>query len=482
MEPHRTTLLGTLATVLMALSPCSAVAQGVANEDPVQTEPFAYSSAEPTLFYQVVIEADYGTQSRKMKYEGILIYRIAEESPDRLSIQCECIWKSGASYQIPRDSMFFKLASQFRSGPIAALEMDSKGKMLKSSRSCFVLGLPIDLGQIAFPRLSDQDTWESAEPVTLVASQNVYGQVQLLPISPEYQTPFHLQQTRSQEDSTTEKVAMLKLQRTWKKRGEPQVSFDETYTMHGDTLNPEIQISGSRNVVLSADRGSLDSMQLSLQVLWKEPNRQLTVPYSIELKRLSEQGIRQYQERKKEAVAKKQAQMAAYQKVVDAIPEVSARDEVLQMIKTGDQKSFDLMVSKLHSEEVKDDYELGRAIYGQFLLRERMPYHAVEVIKRLAPELEKTAVIAKKYATSYSSFDLSLTGDTIAPSMQLTRKQLVCFPSHSRFKPAHFYGAVEDVLVLETRDRTPELIAIKRDLCRLPSPDFIDPNVETEVD
>jgi len=54
--------------------------------------------------------------------------------------------------------------------------------------------------------------------------------------------------------------------------------------------------------------------------------------------------------------------------------------------------------------------------------------------------------------------------------------------ARTHFKPAHFYGAVEDVLVQRTRQSTPKLIAVKRNQCRLPLPDFSDPALFEKVE
>ena len=98
------------------------------------------------------------------------------------------------------------------------------------------------------------------------------------------------------------------------------------------------------------------------------------------------------------------------------------------------------------------------------------------MITQLDSSLEKTVALADKYSKSYSSFDIALTGDTITPDAELTKRQIICYRQRSdTFQPAHFYGAVEDVLVLETRDSTPKLIAVKREQCRYPNTDFLDP-------
>ncbi|GAA4469423.1 hypothetical protein [Novipirellula rosea] len=448
----------------------------VSSDSQEKETPLEYTASESPLFYKIHIKADYGAQSAKTNLEGLLVYELKEGDGGAVSISCECQWKRNSAYRGSHSERVFRLSSVLPAGRIAACEIDNRGKPIKVSRPAWILGLPIDLGRIAFPQLSENEAWEVTEPVSLVQSAHIYNHLQLIAVSPEIKDPFRSNRNRPQREESPEKVALAQMKRQWVDKDALLPRFRESYSIDGSGLSPEIQVTGDREVVFARERGSVDEAKFSLRIVWKEPNHEITVPCSLELQRLPEDEITAYKEAKEKAALEQQKRLAEHAAMQKTVPDVTERDRVIATLKTAKKEVFDLMVSKLYGEKVADDPEMARVLYDQFFERERLPYHTVSVITNLDPTLEKAATIAAKYATSYSSFDISLTGDLIDEETPLQKKQIVCFPDNSRFKPAHFYGAVEDVLVLETRDREPKLIAVKRAVCRLPAPTMIDPN------
>ncbi|WP_040764168.1 hypothetical protein [Novipirellula maiorica] len=442
--------------------------------------PCEYTATESPLFYKIQLKADYGATSEKVELDGILVYELSRGDGDTISIECECQWKRNSTYRGLHRDRVFRLSSRLPAGRVAACEIDKLGKPINVSRPAWILGLPIDLGRIAFPQLSENDQWKISEPVSLVQSIKVYNHLQLIEVSPEIKDPFRSHRVQSRQDTASQKIALAEMQRQWINKGVSIPTFRESYSIDGSGFNPQIQVSGNREVAFAPERGSVDEVDLSLRIVWNEPNHEITVPCSLRLQRLPEDEILAYKQAKEKAEREQQKRLAEHKAMQQTVPEVTERDRVISTLQTAEKDVFDLMVSKLYGEKVADDPELARVLYDQFFERERLPYHTVNVIKNLDPALEKAATIAAKYATSYSSFDISLTGDLIDEDTLLRRNQIICFPDNSRYKPARFYGAVEDVLVLETRDREPKLIAVKRAVCRLPSPAMIDPNAATE--
>ncbi|WP_442505936.1 hypothetical protein SH528x_004754 [Novipirellula sp. SH528] len=470
-----------IAAVFLSLSGFAQDSPGkpateVSADSKKKNTPLEYTATESPLFYNIQMKADYGASSGKMEMEGILVYELKRSDSGAVSINCECQWKRNSAYRGPQSDRVFRLSSRLVAGRVAACEIDNRGKPIKVSRPSWIFGLPIDLGRIAFPQLSENETWEVTEPVSLVQSPNFYNHLQLIAVSPEIKDPFRVNRIRPKQDDTPEKVALAQMKRQWVDKDAPLPTFRESYSIDGSGLSPEIQVTGDREVAFARERGSVDEVKLSLRIIWKEPNHEITVPCSLQLTRLPEDEIVAYRQAKEKAALEQQKRLAEHAAMQKTVPDVTERDRVIATLKTADKEVFDLMVSKLYGEKVADDPEMARVLYDQFFERERLPYHTVNVITSLDPTLEKSATIAAKYATSYSSFDISLTGDLIDEETPLQRKQIVCFPDNSRYKPAHFYGAVEDVLVLETRDREPKLIAVKRAVCRLPAPAMIDPN------
>ncbi|GAA5505696.1 hypothetical protein [Novipirellula caenicola] len=466
------------AGVFAQETPANPATQTDTDSGEVETQ-CEYTATPSPLFYQIKLKADYGASSEKLDLEGILVYELTQTDGDTLSIECECQWKRNSNYRGVYRDRVFRLLSRLPSGRAAACEIDSKGKPIQVSRPAWIFGLPIDLGRIAFPQLSADDQWKITQPVSLVQSIHVYNQLQLIEVSPEIKDPFRSHRAVSRADTTSEKIALAVMQRQWIDKDDPVPTFRESYSIDGSGLNPQIEVTGDREVAFARERGSVDSLKLSLRIVWKEPNHEITVPCSLELQRLPEEEIVAYKQAKEKSAKEQEKRLAEHAAMQQTVPDVTERDRVITTLKTADQSVFDLMVSKLYGEKVADDPEMARVLYDQFFERDRLPYHTVNVIKNLDPSLEKAATIASKYAASYSSFDISLTGDLIDEDTPLKRNQIVCYPDSSRYKAARFYGAVDEVLVLETRDRDPKLIAIKRAVCRLPAPAMIDPNAAT---
>ena len=431
-----------------------------------------YSAVESRLFYKLSVEADFGGE-RKSATSATVVYRIQTTQKNQLEVRCEAIWKSISN----GDQGFYRLGSQRMSSSLPT-RISSVGEPLEVRNPQWLMGLPVDVGRFAFPQLSDETQWELSEPVTLISSDGYGNLVQLLPVAPHIKRPSSGFRQSSTKNDTSDAVTIARTISKVVDQTEELVRIDEAFELDGTSFSPQVSVIGTGRIEYSVARQSVDSIQRSYIVTWKEPNRQMIVPISMKLERLEKEAILAYEESVRAKEERSKELRARAEAMRKSVPELSDRAAVMAVVTKGEREVFDALMSKLDLEKVSDDPALAKAIYLQLLSRDRVGYSTKAVINRLDPSLEKTVALADKYSKYYSSFDISLTGDEITPEAKLTKRQIICYRERSdSFQPALFYGAVEDVLVLETQDSPPKLIAVKRDRCRFPSADFLDPAI-----
>ena len=428
-----------------------------------------YAVSEPTLYYKLDIESDFGGD-RKQKSSATVVYRLKKNNSDQIEVRCESVWHS---YSSGGDTGFYRLGSQRTSSPLPTTIKPS-GEATDVRHPQWVMGLPVDVGRFAFPQLSQEDQWTKEEPVTLVAGYS--NQLQLLPIAPHIKKIAPAFRRSSANEAKSDAVTISKTISRVTSQTDRQLTIEEVFELDGTVFSPSVSVVGKGQVKYSKDRQSVDSVQRSYIVTWEEPNRQMIVPISMKMERLDDEAIKTYEA----AVLAKEQRMqelrANIEAMRNAVPDLADKAAVMLVVEESEKEAFDALIEKLYSQKVSNDPQLAKAIYKQLFQRDRVAYHTKAVITQLDSSLEKTVALADKYSKSYSSFDIALTGDTITPDAELTKRQIICYRQRSdTFQPAHFYGAVEDVLVLETRDSTPKLIAVKREQCRYPNTDFLDP-------
>lgn len=436
-----------------------------------------YSSKAGNVFYSLQAKVDFGDE-RAQDFAATLTYAVEYGGDGKLKVFDTVRPKSSRSayYGSGRDN-FYKLSRNlFAGGSSSPAVISDMGKLIDVNVPNWMLGLPVDLSRLAFPLLGDTNEWTLEEPVSLVNGRR--GGLQLAAVSPQIRGDRRGYDARRSAPAESV-VAILKTLRKVSDRSEERVTIVETFELDGSGFEPQVSLSGSGTVVFSTIRGGVDSIQRTYKVTCKEPNRQLVVPITVSLSRFTDEQMVAYlaeQKARAERSAKIRAEQEAMRKQV---PDLSERDAVMKIVTDQSKESralFELLVSKMDSEKLADDAELAMVLYEQMFKRERPPYRLKDVIVRLAPDLEKTTALAAKYTSTYSSFDAAMTGDEISADTKLTKDQIICYrKSGSSFRPGHLYGAVEDVLVLRTRSARPELVAIKREDCRLPVRDFIDP-------
>ena len=431
-----------------------------------------YSVEPATLYYRLELEEDFGADTTH-KSSATLIYKLTGLEDGQFAVKCETNWSSYS--RNVSEQAFYRLGSTPANSSIPT-RLSNTGDLVEVRFPRWLLGLPLDAGHLAFPLLRDENEWKVTEPVTLVKSSRYGGQLQLLAVSPQIKHLSGSTRRSSNSEDDRDIVSIATTVRTVAEQTGEQLQINERYELDGTGFNPNVSVSGTGRIIFSTKRGSVDSIHRSLKVTWKETNREMIVPVTMNLTRLPEADILAYEEKVRSAAERREALRLKTEAMRNSIPDVKDKEAVLAVVSNSSKEQFDALIDRLESEKVIDDPQLARVIYGQMFLRLHTPYRTESVIVRLDPSLEKTVALAEKYAKSYSSFDIALTGDAIDAETRLKKNQLVCFRERSsHFKPAHFYGAVEDVLVLQTRDTTPKLIAVKRNQCRLPLPDFSDP-------
>lgn len=434
----------------------------------------SYAKATSPLFYRLQTEAAFSPK-RTQRYDASLIFKIKPGSDDQLEIYDQRILRSSRNLGYRSNESFFPLERNFYlGGSSVPTIIDDQGKLKELRGPVWMMGLPVDLSRVAFPPIEDSDSWILEEPISLVRSSN--GTLQLASVAPQIKT--RSRGYRNPDDQAESVVSIARTTYEVIKRDDKTVTIKETLELDGTKFSPQVSLSGTGTIVFSIERSSVDSIKREYTVKCEEPNRRIIVPMKFSLTRFTEEDMQAYEEEQRlraERTAKIKAEQEAMKQQV---PDLADREAVLAALNDAPKELFDALIGKLESEKQSDDPELGMACYEQLFKRTRPPYHTKSVVVRLAPDLEKTTDLADKYASTYSSFNIGLTGDPIEADTKLIKEQIVCYrDSGSSFHAGHFYGAVEDVLVIRTRATTPKLLAIKREKCRLPVKDFIDPAV-----
>jgi hypothetical protein len=350
------------------------------------------------------------------------------------------------------------------------------GETKDVERPNWISGLPIDVGRLAFPQLSDQPQWSADESITLIRNPSSYGFLQLLPVSPVIKPGAAFAYSRRPGDQAdSKKVAIAKITRTRVEQSETASTIEENYLLQGTDFDPQVTIEGTGKIIFSRTLGSVDSISRDYKITVTQKNRVITVPVSLRLARLTGDALAEYREQQQAAAAAAQQRQAQLDAMARQIPEVDDREAVIAKLKGDNQEHFEMMVRKLYEKQVENDPELARILYERFFQSGSASYLAKTVITRLDPKLEQSATIADKYD---GTFDISLTGDPLTPKTSLRRDQIVCYPQYSSWKAGKYYGSVDEVVVLESIEREPKLLAFKREQCRLPTPLFVDVNAD----
>lgn len=478
------TLLPILFLTGMAMTPCHTQAQAQspqAEQSPAKTPVLKYSAEPATLYYQLHVTADFG-ERHKLDTTATLVYQIktvdaqpkTQTQPQQLELRHRLVPKRSRSGYSNNETGFYKLPTQLMtSGSNIPAIIALNGKAADVQHPSWLLGLPLDISHLAFPLLQDKETWSAEEPVSLVSA--AYGKLQLHPISPQIKNRYSSNRyARSEKRPSVVTIAHTTSKIT--KHDDNQITMTEKLTLDGSTFSPQVSVSGSGTTVFSVAKGSVESIQQIYTVTWKEPNREMIVPIHVNLIRAPQADIDAYEAEVKQRADRMAELKKQREETQGQVPELTDREAVMQIAKTGSKELFDALISKVDRAKLSDDPEMATIFYGQFFKRESTPYQTKSVIARLDPTLEKTTVLADKYARHYSSFDITLTGDPIPSDAKLTKGQIVCYrETGSSFHAGIVYGPVEDILVIRTRNSPPKLLAIPRKNCRFPSRDFIDP-------
>jgi hypothetical protein len=450
------------------------------------TEPISelrYAASEAPLVYKLTLAVDFGDKRQNIEQTRVLAYTVKADDNDSLRTSCESSTLPGKRSYGPS---FSDRQSIFDLGPLGlptfrmtpSSTISPAGKIVDVPMGNWLCGLPIDLGRLVFPELSDQQEWKIEQPVALGYNARYSRNLQIIPVSPKIKRPPNARTYGSpRQPASPELVTLATTQRKRAGGTGALVRIEESLEIDADKFDPKVKVVGRGAILFSPEKNSIDSMTRTFVVTMTKPNQSITVPITLSLLRLTGTELADYQQAKKEAAERLAQAQEKREAMEDALPTMDNRLAVIAMFREGPDDRVDALGRKLWSDEIQDDRELAWEVYESLFRVRNVPYHMQELIKRLDPELEKTASILGKYS---SSFDVSLTGDKVSTDQELVKRQVICYPDYSRWKAAYFYGSVDDVLVLTTRERDPKLIAIKRDTCRLPITAFEDPTLKSK--
>ncbi|MCL4203966.1 MAG: hypothetical protein KJ000_15805 [Pirellulaceae bacterium] len=477
----------TLVCILF-LAHTAMIAHSQESQLPPEAEPASgqtrllYGIGSSPLYYKLSVTADFGSDNYNKQLLGHVEYGLESTASGNYQIAFLGELKSS-----PRSPRIYEYAHPiFRLGPpagfVSALlnvaTIQPTGEIVHVESPRWIMGLPVAAGRLPFPPLRSEKQWKTEEAVSLVRNVNYSSYLQLLPVSPAIRDRFSEPSIRlGRGEESGQAVALLQTEWTLTERTPAQAVFQQTYSLDGRNFKPAIVVRGDGKIVFSIAQQSVDSVTQTYRVTWTEPQQSVTVVYSIDLQRMSDDEVAEYtksKEARQEQLRKASAERAA---MLSELPGLDDRQTLIEALRQADYERFRLLTTQLNSG-VKEtrDAELAKVIYQQFFRFGKVDYLAAQAIKKLEPQMEKTISLLESYSSS--GFDVALTGDAIAEDVPLKRNQLVCYPSNIRWKAGFYYGAVDHVLVLESIDLPRKLIAVKREDCRLPLRGFLDPTLD----
>ena len=448
-------------------------------QDAADAGQWSYHATETPVIYEVQVEADFGSKRFNKNATVTIAYEIEETKPGDLQITTGRIKPSSRwIYSVEHD--YFNIGPFRISGYGTKSLLTPQGKVVEVKQPEWLCALPFDIGRLPFPELSDQQEWTIEETITLVRNARSPRHLQLLPLSPKISPTrdrLSLERSRGGLDASTSIAAVATTTRKASQASEQQIVIRESYALDGGGFEPAIFVAGEGTIQFSPQHGLVDSIDRNYAIKMKSTNREMVVPVHIKLTRLVGDALDTYQraqQQEKDDQLKAEQQVAAMEA---GLPDLNDRAAVTELIQQADDEQFEMLVRKMDKQQASQDTELARLLYVRHVSRAKLDYTTRKVIIRLDPSLEKTVALADKYALG--SVDVALLGDVVGAETELKEDQLLFYqPYGSSWTYGRFYGTVRDVLVMKSRDREPKLIAVQREKCRLPMPNFWDPKTQ----
>lgn len=441
-----------------------------------------YSAAESPLVYQLNLKVDMGDKALNVDQTRVLEYQILKRDGDQLEIQLSTAPMPGAKFL---GSAYRQPHRFFRLGPLgipnirqtAPSTIKPDGQIVSIRFANWLCGLPIDLTTLPFPKLTSEPVWQQEAPVALGYHRQQPQHLQIVMVSPKVKRFASNPLIRSpNEPSSSELVVSASTKRTLASRTDKQIRYVESFDLQATSFDPQITITGKGMLLYSLQQHSMDSIVRAYTVTLERPKQSMTVPITLSMTRLMGKPLADYQAAKKATADRVAAIRQKQRELEDALPSLDDRKALLEMLNNGKPEQIESVSRKISENELQPDPELALQLYRSLFRLRNVPYNMKLLIKQLDPDLEKTTALLDKYS---GSFDVTLTGEKIEADTQLTKKQLICYPYYSSWKIGSFYGAVDEALVLTTRERTPKWITVRRDECRFPVDSFRDPAVES---
>ena len=202
-----------------------------------------------------------------------------------------------------------------RAGTRTSSVISALGAPVTVERPSWISGLPIDIGRLAFPELSDQPQWSADESMTLIRNPFSYGFLQLLPVSPVIKADPRFGYTqRSRDEADSKKVAIAKITRTRVEQSDTESTIEENYLLQGTDFDPQVTIEGTGKIVFSRSLGSVDSLSREYKITVTQKNRVITVPVSLRLARLTGDALAEYREQQQATAAAAKERQASSQR------------------------------------------------------------------------------------------------------------------------------------------------------------------------
>ncbi|KAA5543771.1 hypothetical protein FYK55_11365 [Roseiconus nitratireducens] len=454
---------------------CQSPDAGSATVPSSESDSNLYEASKSPLLYRANLKVDLGDPQQNVDQSRVFAYQVEQTDPETLQISCE---GSTLPNKNSRSLGYLHRDEFFRIGPLqlpirrmARSTITANGKTIKAPYSSWLCGLPIDLGRIPFPELRTQTRWKVQMPVTVGYRIQYANFLQIIPVSTTEQ-PNRNPYGRPGAEQSPESVVMANVDYRRVESNDRTWIFESDWSIDAHQFDPSVDVQGEGKITYSPRERSVDSLSYSFRITVSKPNRTMTVPIRFSLERLTGDDLTAYQESRQAAIDRANKLKKERQAMENQLPDLDEREAILETFRNGTREQQDLLATKLRNDDGDPDPELAWAIYESLLQTYNPSYTGVQLVKQLDPDLEKSVTVLEKYR---SSFDISLTGDRIAPDQPLQRQQLICYPKYSRWSVANFYGSVDEILVLITRERDPKYIAVKREDCRLPIDAFRDP-------
>jgi hypothetical protein len=452
------------------------------SRDDAKATVLAYESPEDFFAYRVEVKNQFTEQSTRTVV-GELIYRRTNPPiaySDFFEANARAFHFSGTMKevqpQLGRSTRPFFQLGDFNVPGMAGLNgninlLPTNPVIVSDPRFGTVDGLPWSYGELAFPALPEdaEDEWTHKRELVVVQSNTNHFRLHDADrenLNSGVHNVFGV--GRAVTPSVT--LALEYKRRSTKGR---ETIVNETIRLDGEHLSPKIVITGKGTLHFDHDLGAFSSMERDLDIEIRDDANTTKYPVSIRVERLSGKELSKFEaeEKKRLEVAKKlMEERVAKQK---AMPSLDDREAFLKLLENGNDTDLSMALQGVtRHPDLKEDKELGLALYKAIFRSRSAGYSAVEILKTVSPKLHQSASIAKDY---WSSFDIGLTGDLLTDETKLVRGQYVCYPMYSRWQAGEFYGAVEDVIVIKSNDHDRPLKVFRRAECRMPSPQFIDP-------